>query len=60
MKIEDTVLCLNCEEVFRDNFTACPGCGSRHYFPLVKWLNRKSLTGEGGKGTDIADNKVAE
>ena len=52
MKIEDTVLCLNCEEVFRDNFTACPGCGSRHYFPLAKWLNRKPLREEMGKTRD--------
>ena len=52
MKIEDTVLCLNCEEVFLDNCNSCPGCGSRHYFPLAKWLNRKPLREEMGKTRD--------
>jgi len=43
MKVEDTYVCLGCEEVFQNNRNGCPGCGDRHYFPLAKWLNRKPL-----------------
>lgn len=38
MKIEQTFLCLNCDEVFHEDFKQCPGCASTNIVPLAKFL----------------------
>jgi ribosomal protein L40E len=40
MKLRDTHICINCEEVYGGRAGKCPACGSKHTFPLSKWLNR--------------------
>lgn len=43
MKIEDAVLCVNCDEVYsHSEHLQCPRCTSDHYLSLYKILNRRT------------------
>lgn len=41
MKLTAACICLDCEEIFEPFNFACPGCGSRYFVLLGKWI--KSL-----------------
>ncbi len=36
-KIGTQMVCINCEEVFFCQ-PACPACGSKHIYPLCRWV----------------------
>jgi hypothetical protein len=38
MKITDTRICINCEEVFEDGPATCPACASRTTILLAQWV----------------------
>ena len=38
MKLINSFLCISCEEVFDQQKEGCPKCGSKNYYPIVKWL----------------------
>ena len=38
MKLTNSFLCISCEEVFDQQKEGCPKCGSKNYYPIVKWL----------------------
>ena len=38
LKIEQTYLCLNCDEIFPEEYRQCPSCASTNVFPLAKFL----------------------
>jgi anaerobic ribonucleoside-triphosphate reductase len=40
MKLLETYLCVNCDEVFdpREKGFACPSCGSHILAPLSRWI----------------------
>ncbi len=38
MKIEQTFLCLNCDEIFSESCKQCPSCASTYLVPLAKFL----------------------
>ena len=40
IKLRDAKLCINCEEIATAPGGQCPGCGSKHIFPMSRWLNR--------------------
>ena len=40
MKLDTVVLCLDCDEVYDVRSGSCPACGTGHFFPIVKWLNK--------------------
>jgi len=43
MKLNDLLLCLDCDEVFERTERNCPSCSSRQSFPIAPWLNRTKL-----------------
>ena len=43
MKLKDSKLCLDCEEIFsmkRVNNYKCPKCGSGSHWSILKWAGR--------------------
>lgn len=38
MKVDDALVCLNCDEVYDRESGACPACASDHFHPLNDWL----------------------
>lgn len=38
MKLEQAFLCLNCDEVFYEEYRQCPTCASMYIVPLAKFL----------------------
>jgi len=41
MKLDDTYICINCDEVFQMRYPkglTCPRCGSKHTIMLRKWV----------------------
>ncbi len=38
MKLEETFLCLNCDDVFYEDHKQCPVCASTFIVPLAKFL----------------------
>ena len=43
MKIDETMMCLNCAEVFHEELETCPVCASRHVHKVNDWLSRKEF-----------------
>lgn len=37
MKLSQTKVCINCDEVFEEGFS-CPKCSSAVFMPLSRWL----------------------
>lgn len=38
MKVKDTKICLDCDEVYSAGLDVCPGCGSSSSVELRNWL----------------------
>jgi len=38
MKLRDTKICLDCDELFGLHHEACPVCGSRHFHWMADWI----------------------
>lgn len=43
MKLNDTLLCLNCDVLFERHERQCPFCASSNHFPIAPWLNRERM-----------------
>jgi len=40
--------CNDCPAIYSSDGGACPACGSKHGWPLAKWLDRESKASKGG------------
>lgn len=38
MKLADTQICVNCDELVEKSILACPSCTSEQLIPLSEWL----------------------
>ena len=46
MKLKNTYICINCEELFT-NGPGCPSCSSKNYYALARWFNSvEALSGK--------------
>ncbi len=49
MKLQDTLLCVDCEGIYSAS-SSCPQCGSHVSFPIERALNRVTVAGGFGDG----------
>lgn len=60
MKIDEAMMCLNCSEVFHEQYDGCPVCMSVNVYRIDDWLSRKgaqvhgAVTGDIRKGPPVA------
>lgn len=61
MNLNNTLICINCDELFEPDFqlkvnpdewraipgTACPSCGSQQHMRLSRWIHALTSTNEG-------------
>jgi hypothetical protein len=46
-------ICIDCENIFHENYTQCPSCTSEQIFPISSWLE---TTKQGSESPEEPDS----
>lgn len=59
MRLNNAIVCLDCEEIFEPPIRRCPHCGSDQFKPLGAWIMPMSLADRPEKAATLEQARPA-